>query len=175
VYFVKWLQYMGRRLQIVAIPRTRSLITLWKSPGRVRADIEAREDKGHCSGLSVKEEIDDLGFAAGDGDLAALRAVQFVPGGDGVLPRGKLRQGERAIFTGHGEMAGLQYREIPLHPRMDVALHGDEFFLVISVGERGSLCRLDAVPFAIDLGQRMNIVRERVAIGEADVLAHAHR
>ena len=58
---------------------------------------------------------------------------------------------------------------------MDVALDGDEFFLVISVRERGSLCRLDAVPFAIDLCERMNIVRERVVIGKANGLADAHR
>src|SRR5208337_716532 len=51
-----------------------------------------------CSGLGVEEEIDDLRLAAGDGDLAALRAIEFVPRGDGVLPWGKLRQGVCAIF-----------------------------------------------------------------------------
>lgn len=125
------------------------------------------------SGFRGEGEIEREGFAFGNVDFLALRAERFVPGGDDVMARGKVREREMAVVIGDGEMSGFQDNEITLHPGMNVALDGNEFLVVEGIGKRRGSRQLHLVPFAIDSGQRVNVVREGVAVGNSDFLADA--
>src|ERR1700751_4592830 len=56
---------------------------------------------------------------------------------------------------------------------MQVALHGNELFVFVGVGEGRGALGLNLVPLAVDLGEGMNVVGERVAVGDFHFLAHA--
>jgi hypothetical protein len=70
-------------------------------------------------------------------------------------------------------MAGFENNEIALHPGMNVAFDRNELFMIVGVGESGCAGRLHFVPFAIDLGERMDVVGERVAIRDVEFLTDA--
>src|SRR5215472_5731536 len=56
---------------------------------------------------------------------------------------------------------------------MKVAFHGDELFFLVGIRERRRAWRLNFVPLAVDLGERMDVVGKRVAVGNAHFLARA--
>src|SRR5207237_1104352 len=72
-------------------------------------------------------------------------------------------------------MAGFKNHKIGTHPSMNIAFHVDELLVFIGVGKGGSTRQLDAVPFAIDLAKRVDIVIKGVAVGDAHVLPYAKR
>jgi hypothetical protein len=65
--------------------------------------------------------------------------------------------------------------KVGFHPSMNIALHMNELLVVIGVREGRSTGGLDAVPFAIDFAERVNVVRERVIVGNAHILPDAKR
>src|ERR1700732_1143539 len=58
---------------------------------------------------------------------------------------------------------------------MYVALHGDEFRLVVLIDDRWCAGGLGLVPFAIDFGKWMNVVRGLVVIDDLKLLIHLER
>jgi len=96
-----------------------------------------------------------------------------VPCSNNVMACGKIRKREMALVIGDGKMSGFQDNEITLHPGMNIALDGNEFLVVIGIGKRRGARQLHFVPFAIDTGERMDVVREGVAVGDGDFLANA--
>src|SRR5208282_1020489 len=81
--------------------------------------------------LRLEGEVHVFGFVAGDGDIGSLRAVVLMPGGDGVLAGRQVRQLEATSILAYVVVIGLEHRELAVHPRMDVALHRDEFRFVV--------------------------------------------
>src|SRR5215471_1985573 len=96
-----------------------------------------------------------------------------MPGSDGVVSGWKFGEFEASVVAGDGKKGSLEDREVALHPRMDVAFDGDEFFTLVGVGKRRRTRRLDLVPLAIDFGERMDVVGERVAVRDFHLLAGA--
>jgi hypothetical protein len=144
-----------------------------------RANNSKRSEEG-ChrfvkkgSGFRSEGEIERKGFAFGNGDFLGLRAQGFVPCSNNVMACGKIRKREMALVIGDGKMSGFQDNEITLHPGMNIALDGNEFLVVIGIGKRRGARQLHFVPFAIDTGERMDVVREGVAVGDGDFLANA--
>lgn len=114
--------------------------------------------------LRLKDEVNGERLTIHDGDFLALRAEGLMPGGNGVFSWWKIRHRESAILSRYRKMAGLQNDKIGLHPSVNVALNGDELFLIVRV-RKGRSCRwLQLVPFAIDSWYRMNVVRPGVAV-----------
>lgn len=126
-----------------------------------------------ASGFRGEGEIEREGFTFGNGNFLSLRAEGLVPGGDDVMARRKIRERELAVFVGDGKMPGFQNDEIALHPGVNVALDGNEFLMVVGIGKRWSARQLHFVPFAINAGERVDVVRKGVAVGDADLLADA--
>ena len=80
---------------------------------------------------------------------------------------------ETAVVSGHREERSLENHKVAQHPGMEIAFYGDELFLIIGVGKRWRAGGLDLVPFAIDFGERVNVVGKRIAVGDPDLLANA--
>src|SRR6266852_9752906 len=105
-----------------------------------RESREARDSLARSSGpyeifrwsiiLYFKSKIDGLRFAPGNRHILTLFSVGFMPGCDGVLPRRQVWKFEPPIGSRHGVVRILEHREIAAHPRMNIALHKDEFGLV---------------------------------------------
>src|SRR5258706_1031962 len=57
---------------------------------------------------------------------------------------------------------------------MHVALDRDELLLVKVFGQRSGTRRLRFVPFAVDLGQRMNVMRSLIRVHDLQFLAYLH-
>ena len=115
-------------------------------------------------------EIEGKRFAGVQSDLLALGAVSFMPRGDDIMAWGEVGKREAAVLTGNGEMAGLQDDEVAFHPGVNIALDMDELFVIVGIGEGRSAGRLHLVPLAVDLGERVNVVGERIAVGDANFL-----
>src|ERR1700757_4910357 len=96
-----------------------------------------------------------------------------MPGGDGVAAGRKIEQSEAPVVTRDGKIRRPQYREVSLHPGMKVALHRDELLVFVCVGEGRRASGLNLVPLAVYLRERMNVVGERVAVGNFHLLADA--
>src|SRR2546427_752769 len=81
-----------------------------------------------------------------------------------------------SVFAGDLEIGIIEDGDISLHPRMDVALHGDGNF-----GTREALHNrrrprgLRFVPFAIVHGDGMDIVGGRIGIDDREGLARLQR
>jgi len=75
----------------------------------------------------LEHEIHGLRIAAGDGHFLGLLAVGLAPGGDRVISRGQVRQLEFAVAGGDRVVRIFHDCECALHPRVDIALRGDEF------------------------------------------------
>ncbi|MGC1452957.1 MAG: hypothetical protein WA830_23245 [Candidatus Sulfotelmatobacter sp.] len=58
---------------------------------------------------------------------------------------------------------------------MNIAFNGNELFVFVGVGKRRRFRRLDAAPFAIHLGERMDVVSYWVAIPDLDLLTDSDR
>ena len=126
------------------------------------------------SGLGGEGEIESLRFTAViDFDFVGLGAERFVPCGDGVAAGRKIRQNEAAVVAGDGKIRGPYYGELTLHPWVQVALHGNELLVFIGVSEGRRARGLNLVPLAVYFRERVNIVGERVAVGDSDFLADA--
>lgn len=52
--------------------------------------------------------------------------MEFVPGGERLIARGQVRQLEFSVAPGDRLVGIFHDRKGALHPRMEVALHGDE-------------------------------------------------
>jgi len=114
--------------------------------------------------LRLKNEVSGERLTIQNGDFLALRAEGLMPCGNGVFSWGKIWQRESAILSCYRKMAVFQNDKIGQHPRVDVALDGDELLLVVRVRKGWGCRRLQLVPFAIDSWHRMNIVRPGIAV-----------
>jgi hypothetical protein len=121
----------------------------------------------------VKDKVDGFGLASGNCEFLIQGTEQFMPSGECVFPWGQIGEREPAIVGRDGEVAGAKNDEVALHPSVDIALHVDEFLLLVGIGKRRGASRLDTIPLTVDFGEWMDIVRERITVGDADVLAHA--
>src|SRR6266481_2680277 len=97
-------------------------------------------------GLGLEGEVDGFGFAATDGHFLRLITVRFLPSRDRVLPRRQICKAERPAVTCDGIVRVLHHREIPVHPRMYVALHWNKLRLVILLADGRRSRRLRLVP-----------------------------
>jgi hypothetical protein len=98
-----------------------------------------------------------------------------MPCGDGVITRRQVGQTEFAVLPRDGKVACFHDHELALHPRVEIAFYGNEFFLVICVRESGRCRWLDSIPFAIHFCHGMNVVRDGIAVGDFDLLASLDR
>jgi hypothetical protein len=112
------------------------------------------ETRDNCSFLrsGLKHEIDRPRFASGDGDFLPLSPIGLMPCSDRIFAGRKFRQLELAVLSGNSKVPGFQNDKIGLHPSVNIALYGDEFFFVVRVGEWRGASRLNPVPLAVDLG-----------------------
>ncbi len=62
------------------------------------------------------------------------------------------------------------HREVAVHPRMNVALHGDEFLLFELFRKRRRSRRLRLVPLMIYFGERMDVVRGLIVVNDFQFL-----
>src|SRR5690348_14710409 len=83
----------------------------------------------NCLRAAFEGEVDaGLGFLVADGYGHVLRAVLLLPGLDGVSPRRKILQLELSVLV-RDRVEGIgHHRDVALHPRVNVALHGDGDF-----------------------------------------------
>src|ERR1700741_292499 len=124
--------------------------------------------------LRLEGEVHGFGFVAGNGHVLRLSSVILLPGSEGVLARRQIRQRERASIARYRVMGSLEDSQIAVHPGMDVALHGNELLLSKLFRERRSARRLRCIPFAIDLGERVNVMRSLIGVDDLKLLAQAH-
>src|SRR5258707_10315049 len=80
----------------------------------------------------LEDEVDRGGLAAGDRHVLGLGAELLMPRREGVLPRRKSREGELAIRSAHRVARRRQHSEVAMHPGVHVALHRNEFGLVVA-------------------------------------------
>src|SRR5579883_1949628 len=98
-------------------------------------------------------------------DLLPLDAQIFLPGLDSVVPWRQVAEIEFAIRAGDGVVGIIDHRDPRVHPRMYVALDPNHDLRRGKVAnERRRTRILTLVPFAIQMGPRMNIVRHRIGI-----------
>src|SRR5271170_7031742 len=122
-----------------------------------------------------EREICGLGLAGSHSDVLRLRAILFVPCRQRVLPRRKSLEAERTILASYRIMRRAQYNEIAVHPRMNVALHRNEFrFVILRVDGRRS-GRLRLVPFRIYFREWMDVMRCLIVVEDLQNLARLHR
>src|SRR5260370_3781471 len=126
-------------------------------------------------GLRFEDEIDGLCLVARNGHILRLIAVRFMPRRDRELAGGQVRETEATVPAGNGVVGILEHREDPMHPRMDVALHRDELRLAEFFDKRRSSRGLRLIPFVIDFGQGMNVVRSRIVVHDFKFLVDDHR
>src|ERR1700722_8413493 len=103
-------------------------------------------------------EVRRFCLASPYGYFLCLRSVLFLPRRYCVFARSEALQTERTVLSGHRIVRRVQHDEIPMHPRMDVALHGDELRLVVLCVNRKRASRLRLIPFRVHLRQRMDVV-----------------
>src|SRR5260370_1338906 len=72
-------------------------------------------------------------------------------------------------------MGSLQHGKRAVHPRMDVALHRYELWLVKLLGERRSPGWLRLIPFMVDLRKGVNVVRCLISVHDLKFLVDYHR
>src|SRR6266403_2672920 len=72
-------------------------------------------------------------------------------------------------------MGVLEHRKRPVHPGVDVAFHGDEFHLVVLIHDGRCARRLRFVPLAVDLGERMDVMRGLIFVENLEWLGHLKR
>src|SRR5271156_2617845 len=106
-------------------------------------------DLSHSVRCGGENEIRSLALGSGDGHILRFRTVLFLPGRYGVFPWRQSADAEASIFTSHCVVRSLQHHEVAVHPRMDVALYGDEFRLVPLRINRRRAWGLRLVPFLI--------------------------
>ena len=82
--------------------------------------------------------------------------------------------GKTAVVTGDRKMAVLHHDKVTAHPRMNVAFDRNKFLVLVGIGKGGRAGELHLVPFAVDFGERVNIVRKGIAVRDLDFLADAH-
>src|ERR1700676_165636 len=108
-------------------------------------------------GFGFKAKVDRLGLVPRDRHVLGLGSVIFMPGGDGVLARRKIRQREPAIVLADRKMVGLEQRKPAVHPGMDITLHRNKFRGVELILNGRCSRRLRLIPLAIHFSQRMNV------------------
>src|SRR5258706_6439131 len=121
--------------------------------------------------LSFEREVQLRRFLALYRDLLNHFAILLLPCGDGIGSRWQSFDLERAVFGTHREERMGKYRDVRLHPGMNIALHRhrrplrliEALFLQVAAGLR-------FVPLAIDLRQRMDIVRSLIAVADIHFL-----
>ena len=97
-----------------------------------------------------------------------------MPGGDSVLAGRQVRQLEDPSTLAHVVVRRLEHGKVAMHPGMDAALHGDEFFLLVLLGNGRRAGRLRFIPLAVRFGLRVYVVRGRVAIDDLEFLVRVH-
>src|SRR5271167_3326731 len=100
-------------------------------------------------GLGLEYKRNGLCFRSANGHVLGLFTVRFLPRSDGVFPRRKITKTKLARFARHGVVGVLEDSEIAMHPRVNVALHGDEFCLVVFLDDRRCSRWLRLVPLAV--------------------------
>src|SRR5580692_2575035 len=90
----------------------------------------------------LKSEIDSLRLAGADRHVLRLRAVLLLPSRQRILSGRKPLQAERPVLAGNCIVRSVQHHKIAVHPRMDVALHRNEFRLVVFGVDRSRSSRL---------------------------------
>src|SRR5215469_18157896 len=130
----------GRRLATTPRPTSRMvsravLTACLPGSGSCLAPPLRTSRTGRSVGLGFKDEAQIAGFAGRDCDLLGHFSIGFVPGGDGVLTRGKGGQGERAAVVGDRKVRVFHDGENAAHPGMQFAADADELGLVVLDGE----------------------------------------
>src|SRR5882724_4534849 len=155
---------------------------LAKDPNRgahqpvIHADRRAPSPKKASSiRLGSENEVGGFCFVAADRDFLCLRPVTFMPRSQCVFSGREIGQLEFAGTIRNGVVRSLEHHEPAAHPRMNVALHGDKFWLVVFFADRRRSWWLGLIPFAIDLRQRVNIVRSLVAVRHFQFLIDLER
>src|ERR1700760_2321548 len=141
--------------------------------GKSEAQNRACPHKLRTSGLRGKNKIHGLWLGRRHGNVLGLRAKALVPGGQRVMPGRQFRQTEVPGIVGNREEAVLHNREVSLHPWVNVAFHRNKLFLLVGIRKGRDARRLNFVPLAINAGNRVDVVRERVAVGNFNFLADA--
>src|SRR5258706_2905524 len=121
--------------------------------------------------LSFEREVQLRRFLALYRDLLNHFAILLLPCGDGIGSRRQPLDFERTILGAHREERMSEYRDVRLHPGMNIALDRhrrplrliEAFLLQVAAGLR-------FVPLAIDLRQRMDIVRSLIAVADIHFL-----
>src|SRR5277367_2758426 len=169
----------AKNFPIIESPRFAALTTNHRCqhPSRCRGYTAADAcsvDPSRLIRCGGENEIRSLGLGSGDRHILRFRTVLFLPGRNGVFPWRQPADAEVSIFTGHCVVRSLQHHEVAVHPRMDVALYGDEFRLVPLRIYRRRAWRLRLVPFLICFRQRMDVVRGLVVVENLQLLARLH-
>src|SRR5215468_9226249 len=135
----------------------------------------AKRAKPSLVGLGFEHEGNRFGLAAADGHFLRLVAVGFVPRGDCVLPGWQIRQRESSAVSGNCKVLVLHHREVSMHPGMHVTLHGNELRLVVFFADRWRSRWLGLVPLAVQLRQRVDVMRGLVLVHDLEFLVHLER
>src|SRR5580700_7123603 len=117
-------------------------------------------------GFRGENKTDGLGFAAANDHVLSFLAVGFVVSGNRVFARRKIGKLETAIFAGNGVVRVLEHGERAVHPRVNVALHGNHLRLVVLIDDGRRAGRLRFVPLPVNFRERVNVVRSLIVVGD---------
>src|SRR5271154_3257425 len=93
-----------------------------------------------------------------------------MPCSDRIFAWRELREPELAVLSCNSKVSGFQNDKIGLHPSVNIALYGDEFFFVVRIRERRGARWLNPVPFPVNFGKRVNIVAKGIAVRDVHIL-----
>lgn len=137
--------------------------------GKEESSIESRRHPL----FSFVGEVDGSVLLRSDGDLLFLRSQLLLPYGEGVGSGREVADSEGTIVFRDGEIGMVEDADVGVHPAMDIALYRDHDFGLDELAiERSIAWALAVVPFAIDLGHRVNVVRDRVGVDDLERLVH---
>ena len=118
----------------------------------------------------------EIGFGLGrrrNGHMLFLRSQFLVPRFYNVIAGRQIADLEGAVICGDGEVRIVNDSDKGVHPGMDVALHRDHDLWFNKFAQNGRIARpLTVVPFPVDLGEWMNVMRDRIRVNDTELLTH---
>src|SRR5580692_10142962 len=102
---------------------------------------------------------------SGNSHLSLLCAEIFLPYADGISTGRQVSDGIFAVFGRHCEIGVVHNPYVSVHPAMNVAFHSNHDFRLDELSlQRRVSSTLTMVPFPVDLGHGMNVMRDWIGI-----------
>jgi hypothetical protein len=125
--------------------------------------------------FSFETKIGFDGAGWGNCDLLPLRPQGLLPGFDHVIARGYISYLESSIRSGHGEIRMLHGADIRAHPAINIPFDPNHHFGLDELAGKWILSgSLAMVPFAIDPGERVDIVGHGIGVSDPQRLARLY-